>query len=427
MNSRIFLFIFVLFFIAGTALADFNIKDWQYERSIQLPQLSATNFVEVNFDEGVFSKAASGLRDLRVMRGNEERPYKLVVDRSILEGDRLSGRVYDISSVPGQYTSFIVDLGSAGLFHNRVEIISSSINFRREAAVEASNDAISWATVQSKAVIYDYTDRDAALKARNSTIYYPESTMRYLRVRIIDTDEEPLVISTANVLYEKKTQAKTVSYPVSIIEQSIDEEYRASRFIADLGSAGLPSNTLAVLVSGSNFKRDIGLEGSKDKEKWDVIKSRDVIFSYQTPKFTGSKLAITYQESTYRYMRLTIFNKDDAPLSVQGLAASGVLRNLVFEAEPEGEYKLYYGNRDARYPQYDIESYFQYLDVENIPQATLGTQALNSLFIEKLPPKPPLSERFPWLFPAVLAIGIALLGSLLVKLLLGIRKRLPPQ
>jgi len=427
MKSLTPLFILGIFFVVYPAFADFNVKDWKYEKTIQLPQLSSASFVEVSFDEDVFSKAASGLRDLRVMRGSEERPYKLVVDTATVEMDRLSGRVYDINFVPGEHSSFIVDLGSAGLFHNQVEVISSSLNFRREATVEASNDEAFWSVIQPKAVIYDYTDKDAALKARNTTVRYPESTMRYLRVKIINYEEDPLIVSTANVLYEKKTQAQTVSYPASIVELSIDEEHRASRVVADLGSAGLPNNTLTLTISGDNFKRDIGLEGSKDKEKWSVIKTRDVIFSYRTPKFTGSKLAITYPESAYRYLRLTIFNKDDVPLAVKGITASGALRKLVFEAEPSGEYKLFYGNPDARYPEFDIESYFQYLAVENIGQATLGTQALNAFFVEKVPPLPPVSERFPWLFPTVLGIGIVLLAGLLFKLLFSIRKRFPPQ
>lgn len=425
MKSSTLSLLSVFFLIASAALADFNVKDWKYERAIQLPRLSTASFVEVSFDEDVFSNAAMGLRDLRVMQGSAERPYKLAVDRSATERDRLSARVYDISFVEGKHSSFTVDLANAGLFHNQVEIISSSLNFRREATVEASNDASSWSVIQPKAVIYDYTDIAAGLKARNTTISYPESTMRYLRVRVINYEEVPLVISTANVLYEKKTQARVVSYPASIVEQSLDEEHRASRIVADLGSAGLPNNMLNLAISGANFRRDIGLEGGNDKTKWNVITSRDVIFSYRTPKFSGSKLEVAYPESTYRYIRLTIFNKDDAPLEVNGITASGVLRKLIFEADQAGEYKLFYGNPDARYPQYDIESYFQYLEIEGIGQASLGAQNLSSFFVEKVPPRPPLSERFPWLFPMVLGLGVIALGGLLLKLFLAIRKRFP--
>ena len=89
-------------------------------------------------------------------------------------------------------------------------------------------------------------------------------------------------------------------------------------------------------------------------------------------------------------------------------------------------YKLFYGNPDARYPQYDIERYFQYLETENLPKATLVAGIANPLFEEKVPPPPPVTDRFPWLLPVVIGVAALILLVPLIRLIKQARNVLPP-
>ena len=166
----------------------------------------------------------------------------------------------------------------------------------------------------------------------------------------------------------------------------------------------------------------MALEGSNDKEKWQIVEFRDVIFSFSTPNFTGSKLSIDYPESNYRYYRITVFNRDDKPITIAGVEATGLLRKLIFNYDPAKSYKLYYGNSSARYPQYDIEALFPYLDISFLPKVALSTEELNPGFKEIVPPPKPLSERLPWLLPSVLAFVVLVLGGLITKLVLSAKK-----
>ena len=86
-------------------------------------------------------------------------------------------------------------------------------------------------------------------------------------------------------------------------------------------------------------------------------------------------------------------------------------------------YKLYYGNTEARQPSYDIERVFPYLVTEALPEVKLGDQSANPYFTEK---KPPVSERFPWLFPAVVAVAAIAVALLLFVIFRQVRKVLPP-
>jgi len=406
------------FLLAGAvAWADFVLQDWRYEKQIQLPAISQEQFVELTFDDEVFSNSASGLRDLRIISSSGvEVPYKLLEERGGVERSSFPVSIFNKSFIPGQYTSFIADLGQEGILHNQIEIHTSSINFRRSVQVEGSKDAETWQVLQPKGIIYDYTDREAGLKTQNTLVKYPEATFRYLKVTIFDQGEEPLTISGATVFYEKITFARRTNYPAEIVERIEDKEHKASRFVIDLGSSGLPTNSMSLGISGTNFQRDVALEGSNNKTDWSVIKNRDVIFSFDTPKFTGSNLTISYPESTYRYLRLTIFNKDNPALELKQVFVSGVVRKLVFQANPSQSYKLYYGNPSASYPQYDLERYFAYLELGALPVASLSGQILNPSFVEKVPPPPPFTERYPWLLPSVLGLVGFFLGFLVFRL-----------
>jgi len=150
---------------------------------------------------------------------------------------------------------------------------------------------------------------------------------------------------------------------------------------------------------------------------------RAEIYAFDTPKFVGKSLTITYPETTSRYLRLVIHDEDSPPLTVQEANVWGLWRRLVFVTDPQQSYKLYYGNAEAQRPTYDIERLFPYLVTEELPEAELSAQTTNLHFVEK---KPPFSERFPWLLPTVVAIAAVLVALLLFRIFRQARKILPP-
>ena len=197
--------------------------------------------------------------------------------------------------------------------------------------------------------------------------------------------EGPLDITGAAVFFVKERQAREVAWPVSILGTSRDTERRLTLVELDLGASGIPSQRLTLDVPEVNFYREVTLETSPDRETWRVLVSRYAIYAYDTPKFTGNSLTLTYSEATSRYFRLVIYDEDNPPLNVQRVDMWGLHRRVVFSAGPGRSYKLYYGNIEAHRPSYDIERVFPYLATEDLPQAKLGPQADNPLFVVELP------------------------------------------
>ena len=382
--------------------------------------------MEIVPDCEVFAGSAPGLSDLRVVADDETQvPYKLEVSKA--EHERTSFRVTlrDKGYVPGSYNTFVADLGRQGILHNEVEIQTSSANFRRTATVETSNDVSTWTKVAEQTV-YDFTVVERAFTTRNTRVRYPESTARYLRVRIADEGEGSLAIGGATVHFVEESPAREILWPSSILEVSRGEKGRTTLVELDLGTPGLPSCRLNVQVAEVNFHRDATLETSKDREKWRTVKTSGSIYAYDTPKFVGSDLTISYPEVTTRYLRLTIHDEDSPPLTIQDVVVWGLQRRLVFSAEPGHSYKLYYGNEGIGPPSYDMERVFPYLVTEELPEARLGPQAADPYFVEKELPLPPLTERLPWLLPTVVTIASILVGLLLTGIIRQARKVLPP-
>lgn len=225
------------------------------------------------------------------------------------------------------------------------------------------------------------------------------------------------------MFFVKETPAREVFRESSILSIEHHDARDTTDVEIDLGTPGLPTHRLAISVSDVNFYRDVTLQSSPDQEEWTTVVRRADIYAFDTPRFVGSKLVVNYPEITSRYLRLVIHDEDNPPLNVRDVDVWGLSRRIIFTADPQHSYRLYYGKTKAKKPSYDIERIFPYLVTENLPEAEIGPQYTNPYFEEE---KPPVSERFPWLFPAMIAAAAVVVALLLIVIFRQIRKTLPP-
>ena len=137
----------LLLLAAPIASADFSVQLWQFFKPVPVSDvLLETSLVEVVPDTDVFANAAPTLSDLRVVEENnqQEVPYILLVERGEQRRASVSVTMQDLGTVPGQDTSFVLDLNQQGTLHNELEIGTSSENFQRDIVVEGSEDGENW-------------------------------------------------------------------------------------------------------------------------------------------------------------------------------------------------------------------------------------------------------------------------------------------
>lgn len=424
-RTSIIILLLLMWLLAGAAYADFSLADWEYRARILSGSGSQSGFVTLELSASLFSYLKSDLSDLRVVNHDGEVSYMVAVEKEQNALERVSSRMFNLSS-NDLFTSFVLDLGAKGELHNSVTIQTSSENFRRIVEIEGSNDQSAWRTLNPRGQIFDYTVRDIKpVAVRDTTVYYPEGTLRYLKATIFDKGENPLKISGASVSRQVSATARDISYTPAL-EILGNSEEKATDVVLDLGVIGIPHDKVAIETQNENFNRAVQIYESNDKADWRAI-GYAYIFSVNTPKFVGSNLEFSYPESNNRYLKISILNRDDRPIEISGVKITGLVRKILFNFDPAKEYYLYLGNKDAKTPQYDIESISKYVDLNGLNQVSASTVEKNQSFVKKVPPPLPLSERSPYILPTVLGIVVAILAFLLLRIVTNIRKNSPKE
>lgn len=418
---------------AVKAGADFAAAEWPYFKAITLPAgLAAGDLAAVTLDRAVLTGAAANpydLRDLRIVRdGRREVPYQLRVAAgreervSVPVAGQAAAAVQDAAGSSGRYVSFVADLGAGAARHNEVEILTDAVNFSRATRVETSDDAQTWAVVQDGTEIFDFSAPEGNFASRNTRISYPESAARYVRARVRDEGGERLKISGLAVALATVSPPQEMAYPPAAVSRVEEDGGRATVVTLDIGAAGIPTSRLSFETDAPNFHRDAEIEGSDDGNRWEWLGGA-AVYSYNTPRFSGSSREVTYPESHYRYYRWTVRNGDDAPLPLADIRLYGVNRQAVFVAEPGVEYALYYGNDYAQGPVYDLAQLAQYLETDDMPAAALGPQQDNPAYTGA---EAPLTERYSWLPTAAVAGAALALAALLYGVVRQARGKLRP-
>ncbi|MSU54928.1 MAG: DUF3999 family protein [Candidatus Taylorbacteria bacterium] len=396
-----------IFAFATYAFADFKPTDWQFKKAVAVPSVSVAGYVQATLDKDIYAK--SNLEDLRVVDAlGLEVPYQLVVKNSSGNDQYYSSNLLDLSTSGGK-TSFTLDLGSRGIIHDRISIGFSSENFRRQVSVFASDKNGNWQLLTDKGYVYNFTDNQANFSAGKGEVNYPKSTARYIHVVIGNGEGNEVSVSSAQVYRYDVRQAveEGVTVSVSAVLNSVE---KSTELTADLGSP-IPTHSLTLTSSDSNFNRRVVIQASQDKKTWRLT-GQGYIFKVNTSLFSGSELTINYPETSSRYVRVIVFNQDNQPLAFgQTALLKSVARNIIWEAKPGILYSIYYGNSYAQAPHYDLDRIFQYIESENISQVSLSGEKtmLNDAYVAPAGRVVPFTEKYPYVLNIVLVVLVVII------------------
>jgi len=404
-------FILILFIFPLICFASFNLNQWPYYKDINLSENKLTRF---SIDDEIFTYANVNLMDLRIVDdNNSEIPYKMIIGKDAEKAEKFYPIMLNNSFVLGQNSSVIVDFNEKGKLINQMKIITDSENFQRNVIIKGADDMINWNILNDTAYIYDYTDKKAGVKSQNTLVKFPQSVYQYYKIEISDPEQNPVKINRVEAINYSIEKLKEVSRrPEFTINHNTEEKY--SELIINLSARGIPTNKILFNIFDKNFNRSLLIYTSNDSNNW-KYNSSGYIFRYNTEKFIGENLSVNFLETNDQYIKVIIQNKDNQPINIAGINIFSTYREIIFQSNNNKNYKIYYGNKKANLPEYDLEKYFQYLDLDNMQTATLSAQKKNSNYIPDKEPEKPLSERMPYLFPSALAIASLVLLFLVFK------------
>lgn len=388
-------------------------SDSHYYKNIHSSNSSLSGFSRLPLDGEVYARTRLDLGDVRILGGQEQEiPFALHEDKETTDDEEFHPRIYNQAQLPDQYSTLSLDLGKT-LLTNKMLLETSSRNFRRRVEIEGSMEGRQWLMIKHNAYIFDFTGDQ---KIQLTEIRYPESSYRHLRVKIWDLGETPLKIQGVRFFLSKTHTPRRVTRDCTVLSRQEDPTLKASIFQYDLRYENLPFDILSLQTPEENYSRLVEIQGSNDQKEWRRL-AQSELYRFRAARYEVEKESLRFPEARCRFIKLLVYNYDDAPLRVTRVDFQGVEKELIFKTETGNSYALYYGDPEAFFPRYDLTKTAHYLNPEQLPALQLGGEQLNPGYV-------PHHRRIPWteahpvLFWAVLILLVLGLGGTIVRLMM---------
>jgi hypothetical protein len=385
--------------LSGIIYAAVQTDQWAFRRQVKPTQAA---FDVLSLDAVVYETSKAQLKDLRLLRSGTEIPYVLRTLSGGREVKRFSPRITDRIAIPGVGTQAVLEISESAA-HNRLTIETDQTNFRQRVRMEGSDDGKHWGIIRRDGTIFDVSTPDQ--HASNLSISYPDSTRRYLRITV-EGWRNPDAIRSVSMSFVRSLPAQREVVAEVAPKLTSDGTTRASVLDIDLGF-DRPFDCIRFEPAPGFFSRSVTVSASRDNKKWEIAG-----FGTIERSAGGEHLSVYVPEHWARYVRAEVRNEDNPPLVLSRVRVQALRRELIFPAEVNGSYWLYSGNPKAEPVHYDLGKILA-------PQVN----ALPALFgpLEKNPsyqaPRPPVSERLPWLLPGLLVLLVPVLGIIAFRML----------
>jgi hypothetical protein len=409
---RLWLCLLSLGLVCRNSLADFRPSDWQFSKVIMTPAQDKPDYVRVALDGEVYGGSQLTLADLRIVTGEgSEIPFGLLAEQKQATEEEFIPRIYNRAIVPKAYSTLTLDLGQE-VYHNKLILRTPSQNFKRRVEIWGSPNGKDWMVLRDNAYIFDFSGEQ---KIQLTRITYPETNHRYLQVRVWNGRERPLELEEASVFYEKTSTPTRSPRNHNLISHQEDAKLKATVCVMDLGYPNLPWDYLTLATPEENFSRLVEIQGSNDGKEWRRHLQSE-FYRFRTPKYDVEKKTFQFPEARHRYVKVIIYNFDDPPLRLEGMEVQGSNEELVFQAQPDQTFWLYYGNPLAVPPRYDMNKTKNYLNLKTLPSAKLAQETANRSFNPKRF-RGPWTEAHPALYWGILIFLVLSLGTYILRLL----------
>lgn len=425
----------------------------------QAPQ--AAGLVEFALNPDAISQARADLGDLRLFDGaGQIVPYVIRVD-SGQKGKPTAYepvRTYNPVYVSGKQSSVTVDFGKAAT-RTEIEVLTPGRNFRRRVMVEASSDGQSWQILRKSDWLFNVSHENG--QYAKSRVALPDNDFRYLRVTVFHAPDDPaeLPIEKVRARYVKNIPPVTAAVPVKADSVTVTDapRFKATEIDADLGFEKLPLCELTLAFEDELFMRRVEVLG-RDSKTLTITqlvenappRKRQIDAPWRSlgggvihrfDKLTTSRLnGVTASNGDSaggrdlsanlslpltggcRYLKIRIYNGDDAPLKFvkTGLSVRRLQQYVGFQSKGVGPYKLYLGNDRAPAPQYDLSHFADRLRAEGVTKAEFQAVAPNPVF-ESPDKEPSWSERH----KGLIWFAMIFLGLVLTVMVIRQLKKVP--
>lgn len=320
----------------------------------------------------IFSRSRNNLGDLRIYnftpKGDTlEVPYLLRLRRETVLQKKIGSRIINRSFTPEGH-HFTIQPDEAELI-NEIVLNFENENFDWTIKIMGSQDLEEKVTIAENYRILSLKNENTNF--RYTTLNIPASKFRYYHLTIPSPEKPGLVDAQASHIeklnglyfdYEQKQwvvshsgEEKTSFVDITLPEQSYSSS--ASMLVADTIDYYRPIE-IAVLV-----------DSIRTDERW-RYRYRTVASGALS---SSGRNIIDFPGVIGNRFRITVYNADNRPLSINDINLRGTLHELVARFSGNGQHYLYYGGKSFGRPDYDIAKFTD--KVPATPAAlTVGTR-----------------------------------------------------
>ncbi len=307
--------------------------------------------------------------------------------------------------------------------------------------VQGSNNNIEFFTLVEQAYVFAIGDKN---DRRFSRIDLPTNDYRYLRITVepMAGEEKSPFINEVEAFKIEKSPAERQVIELAEMEHHEDEKTNSSVYVYDAGYLNLPITEIEPDIPDESFHRYVTVEGrdaatrkvelySEDNRqrfkevevKWKSIIS-NTIYRYTTTngkKYEKLVLHIRPSRQVYRYLKITIKNYDDKPVTIESASAKMIPHRVIFESNTYSEPTVYIGAKDSKRPKYDLAHRLSKPLELKAGTAMLGNISDNPLFGQAEAKPLAWTEKHKVLLLVVMGTMALILGGFIFKSFMSLR------
>jgi hypothetical protein len=347
----------------------------------------------------LFFHAKRGFADLRVVDARDEQvPYRPLPERSS------PPRAVAVLNSGRQRNAAValVDVGVPARVYDRMELDIPDSGFVGRVTVLGADRRRGPFVRLSTTGIYDLT---GARRARSTTALFPPTDFRFLRLRA--TGVSRIAGATLSATADRPRLVRRRHGDLGRVPQG----RRRTVLVLDLGVPQVPVTEVRLTAREPVFDRRVLVEGSNDRRRFAVLASGRIF------RFPGSSPAPLSVDSEFRYLRVTIFNGEDEPLSGVRSEVRGPSHALLLEPGHPPPFRVFYGGPSVGPPDYEFARLPPPEPRTLLAPGVLGPERVNAAF-EPPPDTRSLAERHSWAVEAALAAAalvVFLAGALALR------------
>jgi hypothetical protein len=398
----------VLFVSLVGAQATNDWRHWQYVASVDAPPAESSRLVAVTIPAGLTARARDGWADVRVVDANgREVPYLIDPGSAPAPVPWRTARILEPSVAAGGFSQIVLDAGSAPETHHalRLDVVRER-DFLTWIEIAVSDDGRSWRVVRDRAPFFDLSDQGMG---STKSVVYPASPARYLRVRFLDASRR-YDVRGADVSGAVRSPVPLEPAGVTLVSSGGSPQQSAW---------ATPPGTPRTAVAGIRFEtpaeslfRPVAVHASDDGRDWTYMASGEILRSRSGGTLRES-LDVDVPERWAAHWRVTVYDRDEAPLGSLKVTLLTRPRRLVFQQDAGGAYRVIYGHARATPPQYFLSRIIDRGAIDRATPVPLGPERVNPDYAD---PRP-WTERNPFVLWLALGAAVLVLAGLAIRTL----------